>query len=87
MKAIADRHGKSVAQILIRFQVQRNVVVIPKSVTPARIVSNIDVFDFVLTEDEMRSIESFNRNHRFVSLFANGKFVTGHKYYPFKLDF
>lgn len=77
--AIATAHKKSPAQILIKWQIQRGLVVIPKSVTPARISSNIDVFDFDLSDQEMVAIASFNRNHRFVPLEA----MKGHKYYAF----
>ena len=87
LKPICEKYGKSAAQILIRFQVQRNVVVIPKSVTKSRIEENIKVFDFELTPEEMSTIESFNNNYRFVSLSANGPFVLGHKYYPFNIPF
>jgi len=47
---IAKQYGKSPGQILIKFQVQRGIAVIPKSVTPTRIASNIDIFDFDLSE-------------------------------------
>ena len=87
LKTIADKYGKSVAQILIRFQVQRNVVVIPKAVTPARIESNIKVFDFELTPEEMATIESFDNGYRIINLGINGPYVTGHKYYPFNAPF
>ncbi|CAN7993852.1 unnamed protein product, partial [Ixodes hexagonus] len=68
IKEIAQAHGKTPAQVLIRYQVEREVVVIPKSVTKERIVSNLDVFDFKLTPEEMRTIDKFNRNHRFLLL-------------------
>lgn len=90
LKAIAEKHGKSAAQVLIRFQVQRGVVVIPKSVTPARIAANIAVFDFELTPEEMAAIESFDKPNgtgRLINLAANGPNVTGHKYYPFAIPF
>ena len=87
LKTIAGRYGKSVAQVLIRFQVQRKVAVIPKSVTPCRIAKNIVVFDFELSPEEMATIESFDRGFRFCSLGANGPYVLGHKYYPFNIPF
>ena len=61
---IADAHGKSVAQVVIRWHLQLENIVIPKSVTPARIAANFDVFDFVLTREEMRRISALNRNGR-----------------------
>lgn len=61
---IAKAHSKTPAQVLLRYQLQRGNAVIPKSVTPARIISNIDVFDFSLNDDEMKIIDSFDRNGR-----------------------
>lgn len=56
LKAIADKHGKTVGQVVLRWLNQRNVVVIPKSVRRERMVENIDIFDFTLTSDEMAAI-------------------------------
>jgi 2,5-diketo-D-gluconate reductase A len=53
-------HGKSVAQVVLRWLIQRDVVVIPKSVRADRIAENIDVFDFALTEDEMTRIAAMD---------------------------
>jgi len=80
---IAKKYNKTPAQILIKFQTQRGVVVIPKSVTPERIKSNIDIFDFDLTEDEIKTIESFNRGWRVCGL----EHVKNHKYYPFNAPY
>ncbi|MCW2946097.1 MAG: putative oxidoreductase [Actinoallomurus sp.] len=54
--ALADRHGKSSAQIILRWHLQTGNVVIPKSVTPSRIRENIDVFDFELSDDDLAAI-------------------------------
>ncbi|MFC9730054.1 aldo/keto reductase [Streptomyces roseolus] len=62
--AIAAAHGKSPAQVVIRWHLQLGNVVIPKSVTPARIRANIDVFDFVLTDEEMAAIAGLDRGLR-----------------------
>ncbi|MGW8363370.1 aldo/keto reductase [Streptomyces wedmorensis] len=65
--AIADlaaRHGKSPAQVVLRWHLQLGNVVIPKSVTPARIRENFDVFDFALTHEEMRTVSALDRGMR-----------------------
>ena len=62
--AVADAHGKTPAQVLIRWNLQLGDVVIPKSATPERIVGNVDVFDFELTDDEMGSLNALNDGTR-----------------------
>jgi 2,5-diketo-D-gluconate reductase A len=57
---IAAAHGKSVAQVVLRWLTQRDVVVIPKSVRPERVRENLDVFDFELTDDEMTRIAALD---------------------------
>lgn len=61
---IGKAHGKSSAQILLRYQVQRGLIVIPKSVTKARIEDNINIFDFALNDNEMMTLDAFERNGR-----------------------
>jgi diketogulonate reductase-like aldo/keto reductase len=56
LKRLAEKHGKSPAQIVIRWHLQLGNVVIPKSKTPARIAENIDVFDFTLDNEDMAAI-------------------------------
>ncbi len=53
---IAKRHGKSPAQVIIRWHLDLGLVVIPKSVTPSRIVENFDVFDFALSDEDKAAI-------------------------------
>ena len=65
--AIAKSHGKSPAQIIIRWHIQNGRIVIPKSVHEDRIRENAAVFDFTLTQDEMDQIAGLNRNQRFGS--------------------
>lgn len=83
IKEIASSHGKSPAQVLIRYQVERGIIVIPKSVTKERIISNLDVFDFTLSPEEMKTIDKFNRNGRLLVLAA----AKDHKHYPFNVPF
>ena len=61
---LATSHGKSVAQIVLRWHIQRGVAVIPKSNSMERITENMNVFDFELSEQEMVSISSLNSNFR-----------------------
>ena len=56
LSGIADEHGRSSAQVVLRWLVQRDVVVIPKSVKPERMAQNLDIFDFTLTEEQMTQI-------------------------------
>ncbi len=62
--AVADAHGVTAAQAILRWHLQLGNVVIPKSVTPSRIEENFDVFGFELTEDEVASITALNRDAR-----------------------
>ncbi|MFD6441722.1 aldo/keto reductase [Peribacillus sp. NPDC060186] len=64
---IAKKHGKSSAQVLIRWHLQHEIVVIPKSITPSRIEENAKVFDFSLSLNEMNQIDALNKNERFGS--------------------
>ncbi len=61
---LAKSHGKSVAQIVLRWHIQRGIAVIPKSNSMERITENMNVFDFELSEQEMVSISSLNSNFR-----------------------
>jgi diketogulonate reductase-like aldo/keto reductase len=62
--AIAARHGRTPAQVLIRWHLQIGNVVIPKSVTPERIVENLDVFGFDLTAEDIAAIDALDRGGR-----------------------
>ncbi|WP_066042506.1 aldo/keto reductase [Herbiconiux solani] len=62
--AIARKHGKSPAQIILRWHIQLGIAVIPKSVTPARIRQNIEVFDFELDDDDLAVIASLESGMR-----------------------
>ena len=65
----------------MRFQIQRGVIVIPKSVTPARIKSNYELFDFVLDDEDMAALFRINRDLRIVQLTWDG--LPNHKDFPF----
>ena len=75
---IAARHSKSAAQVLLRWAVQRGTVAIPKSSKLERLAENIALFDFALTEAEMGTIDSLNKNRRYndPGVFAEAAFGT-----------
>jgi 2,5-diketo-D-gluconate reductase A len=60
LRSIGEKHGKSVAQVIVRWLTQRGVVAIPKSVRPERMAENFNVFDFELTPDEMSAIKTLD---------------------------
>ncbi|KAH1178059.1 hypothetical protein KIL84_011761 [Mauremys mutica] len=78
---IAQKHGKTSAQVLIRFHIQRGIATIPKSITPARIVENAEVYDFHLTHKEIQTLEGLNCNTRFIKWNLLG--METHKHFPF----
>lgn len=61
---LANKYGKTAAQIILRWDVQHGVVTIPKSVTPSRIRENADIFDFELSAEDMALIDSLNLDSR-----------------------
>ncbi|XP_042636372.1 1,5-anhydro-D-fructose reductase [Orycteropus afer afer] len=85
IKRIAPKYHKSPAQILIRFQIQRDVIVIPKSVNPKQIQENFQegVFDFELTEEEVDELLCLDRNFRM----AKFPISENHKDYPFHIEY
>ncbi|MDO4309235.1 MAG: aldo/keto reductase [Prevotella sp.] len=62
---IGARHGKSIAQVALRWLIQRGVIIIPKSTHIERMEQNIDIFDFQLTADEMEAIAGLDTGHSF----------------------
>lgn len=61
---IAQAHGKSSAQVILRWNLQKSVVVIPGSSNPAHIRENLDIFDFALTDEQMARINALDRNEK-----------------------
>lgn len=64
LQKIASKYGKSTAQIILRWDLQNGIVIIPKSTKEHRIVENASVFDFELTQEDIECINSLNENHR-----------------------
>ena len=62
---IGEKYGKSAVQVVLRWNLQHGVVTIPKTVKENRIISNADIFDFELSEDEMSIIDALDRGQRF----------------------
>jgi diketogulonate reductase-like aldo/keto reductase len=63
-KELAGKYGKNPAQIVLRWDIQKSVVTIPKSVNPERIVANADIFDFELSEEDVLKIDNLDKNAR-----------------------
>jgi 2,5-diketo-D-gluconate reductase A len=61
---IAEAHGRSAAQVVLRWHIERGDVIFPKSVTPARVAENFAIFDFTLTADEVAEIATLDRGYR-----------------------
>lgn len=64
LKQIGEKYGKTPAQVMIRWDLDHEVVTIPKSSNPERIKQNADVFDFQLSKEDMDQIDALNRNER-----------------------
>jgi len=81
--ALATKYGKSPAQIVLRWLVQRGLAAIPKTVKKTRLVENASIFDFTLTPEDMLMIDSFDCNGRACHLSWNSH----HKHFPFNAEF
>ena len=64
IRRIAEAHGKTPAQIILRWHIQEGFSVIPGATNPDYIKENIQIFDFALTDDEMQQIRSLNKEQR-----------------------
>ncbi|XP_034245233.1 aldo-keto reductase family 1 member B1-like [Thrips palmi] len=83
IKAMADKYGKTTAQVVLRYLIQHGTVPVPKSVTKSRIVSNFQVFDFELSPADVAVMDTFDCNGRLVPLNDGKK----HKYWPFGIEY
>ncbi|XP_023392745.1 aldo-keto reductase family 1 member C1 homolog isoform X1 [Pteropus vampyrus] len=66
IKAIADKHGRTPAQVALRYQLQRGLVVLAKSFNEKRMRENLQVFDFQLTAEDMETLDGLDRNIRYL---------------------
>jgi diketogulonate reductase-like aldo/keto reductase len=62
IKALAEKHNKSPAQVLIRWGLQKDYIVIPKSIKKQRVQENAQVFDFKLSDEDMASLENLDEH-------------------------
>ncbi|PSN30150.1 1,5-anhydro-D-fructose reductase [Blattella germanica] len=83
IKELADKYGKSVAQIILRYLIQHGIVPIPKSSNKKRLAENIDVFNFELKSEDVAVMDSLNRDKRICDFIE----VKNHKHYPFNIEF
>jgi diketogulonate reductase-like aldo/keto reductase len=85
IETLALKYNVTPAQICIKWQIQRGVIAIPKSCSEERIISNINVFGFKMTDEEIASIETLDRglSHYSFDLFG----ISKHKNWPFRIPF
>uniref|UniRef100_G1Q4V0 NADP-dependent oxidoreductase domain-containing protein n=1 Tax=Myotis lucifugus TaxID=59463 RepID=G1Q4V0_MYOLU len=79
LNSLGKKYNKTAAQVALRFNIQRGTVVIPKSYDPTMIKENLQIFDFSLTTEEMKTIETLNRDVRLAGQLR----FSGHPEYPF----
>ena len=82
LKALAAKYGKSVAQVLLRFQIERGVIAIAQSIVKTQMAENSSIFDFSLTPDEIASLEALENGHRS----ADFRLFPQSKNFPFHED-
>ncbi|XP_012256159.1 aldo-keto reductase family 1 member B1-like [Athalia rosae] len=83
LKELAKKYNKTPAQLVIRYQLDRGNIVIPKSVTKSRIAENFEVFDFKLAPEDIEYLNTFDCNGRICAL-ENSR---SHQYWPFNIPF
>ena len=64
LQELAEKYGKTPVQIVLRWDIQKGVVTIPKSAKPERIISNADIFDFEISSEDMKKIDGLDKNNR-----------------------
>ncbi|KAG5869125.1 hypothetical protein JTB14_023935 [Gonioctena quinquepunctata] len=82
LKQLSVKYKKTPAQILLRYQIERGVITIPKSVTKSRIQQNFDIFDFALSKEDVTYLDGFDCNGRFCPMTPS----LGHPHHPFEKD-
>lgn len=82
VQTIATKHNKSPAQVLIKFSIQRGIVCIPKSVTKERIIQNMNIWNFELSDEDMKELMNLNNGFRFCRFNIQG--LDSAPDYPFK---
>ncbi|XP_040823963.1 prostaglandin-E(2) 9-reductase-like isoform X8 [Ochotona curzoniae] len=83
ISSLAEKHKRTPAQIALRYQLQRGVVVLAKSFNEKRIKENIQVFDFQLSSEDMKALDGLNRNLRYTT----ADIFAGHPNYPFSDEY
>ncbi|KAK6177956.1 hypothetical protein SNE40_012811 [Patella caerulea] len=79
IQKIAAKYNKTAAQVILRWGIDRGYTLVPKSVTPARIKQNIELFDFSLTEEEVKTISNLNQDYKCI----HQELYRDHPEYPF----
>lgn len=64
LKSLAEKYSKTISQIVLRWEVQRGLIVLPKSVHEARLIENAGIFDFKISDEDMTAISKLNKNER-----------------------
>ncbi|XP_077292513.1 aldo-keto reductase family 1 member B1-like isoform X2 [Arctopsyche grandis] len=82
--SIAQKYNKSAAQILLRYQLDRGFIVIPKSINKERLQQNMEIFDFNLIKEDLDKLNSLNSGFRYITMAGIGD---KHKYHPFNAKF
>ncbi|XP_053963077.1 aldo-keto reductase family 1 member B1 [Anastrepha ludens] len=82
-KNLAQKYGKTTAQLCLRYLLQLGTIPIPKSVSKSRIAENFDIFGFELSEEDMKIVDGYHTGQRLVPFSA----MSHHKYFPFNVEF